>query len=148
MYGFLADLMVAIHVGYCAYVVLGQLAIWAGWAAGRKWVRNFWFRATHLLAIGVVAFEQVFDIRCPLTVWEEHFRELAGQPVTGETFLGRLMHSVLFHDFQPWVFAAIYYTMLAVVALTLVLCPPRRPGRSGKAPAEAGDYGTSAIVAG
>ena len=75
--------MVAIHVGYVGYVVLGQLLIWVGWALGWKWVRNFWFRATHLLAIAVVAYEELMDIRCPLTVWEEHFRELAGQPVTG-----------------------------------------------------------------
>ncbi len=127
MYGFLADLMVVIHVGYVGYVVVGQLLIWLGWAMGRQWVRNFWFRATHLIAIGVVAFEEVMNIRCPLSVWEEHFRELAGQPVSGETFLGRMMHSLLFHDFQPWVFAAIYYTTLAVVLLTLILCRPRWP---------------------
>lgn len=127
MYGFLADLMVAIHVGYVGYVVVGQLLIWLGWAMGWRFVRNFWFRTTHLLAIGVVAYEELMHIRCPLTVWEEHFRELAGQPITGETFLGRLMHSILFHDFQPWVFAAIYYTTLAVVLLTLVFCRPRWP---------------------
>jgi len=129
VYGFLADLMVAIHVGYVAYVVVGQLLIWAGWALGWPWIRNFWFRATHLLAIAVVAFEQVFQIRCPLTVWEEHFRELAGQPTTGETFLGRLLHSLIFYDFQPWVFTVIYMTTLAVVVLTLLLCRPRWPFR-------------------
>ena len=129
MYGFLADLMVAIHVGYVAYVVLGQLLIWAGWALGRTFVRNFWFRATHLLAIAVVAFEQVFEIRCPLSIWEEHFRELAGQPTNGETFLGRILHSLIFYQAEPWVFAAIYYTTLALVVLTLVLCPPRWPLR-------------------
>jgi hypothetical protein len=127
--GILADLMVAIHVAYVAYVVLGQFLIWGGWAAGWRVVRSFWFRSTHLLAIAVVAFEQVFKIRCPLTVWEEHFRELAGQPVTGETFLGRLLHSVLFYNCEPWVFGAIYYTTLAVVGLTLILCPPRLPRR-------------------
>lgn len=129
MYGFLADLMVGIHVGYVGYVVLGQLLIWLGWALGKKWVRNFWFRATHLLAIAIVAYEEVMDIRCPLSVWEEHFRELAGQPVSGETFLGRMLHSLIFYDFQPWAFTAIYMGMLAVVALTLILCPPRRPFR-------------------
>ena len=127
MYGFLADLMVAIHVSYVGYVVIGQLLIWIGWAFGRQWVRNFWFRSSHLLAIGIVAYEEVMDIRCPLSVWEEHFRELAGQPTTGETFLGRLLHSLIFYDFQPWVFAAIYYTALAVVLLTLVFCRPRWP---------------------
>ena len=129
MYGFLADLMVAVHVGYIGYVVVGQLLIWAGWALGWQWVRNFWFRATHLLAIGIVVYEELMDIRCPLSVWEEYFREKAGQPVSGETFLGRLLHSLIFYDFEPWVFTAIYLTTLAVVVLTLVLCPPRRPFR-------------------
>ena len=132
MYGFLADLMVVIHVGYVGYVVVGQLLIWFGWAMGRQWVRNFWFRTTHLLAIGVVAFEELLDIRCPLSVWEEHFRELAGQPVSGETFLGRMMHSLLFHEFQHWVFPAIYYTTLSVVLLTLILCRPRWPFRRNR----------------
>jgi hypothetical protein len=129
MYGFLADLMVAIHVGYVGYVVVGQLLIWLGWALGWKWVRNFWFRATHLLAIGIVVYEELMDIRCPLSIWEEYFREKAGQPTTGETFLGRLMHSLIFYDFQPWVFTTIYLTTLSVVVLTLILCRPRWPFR-------------------
>lgn len=134
MYGFLADLMVAIHVGYVGYVVLGQLLIWFGWAMGWRFVRNFWFRSTHLLAIAIVAYEEVMDIRCPLSVWEEHFREKAGQPVSGETFLGRMMHSLLFYDFQPWVFTVIYMSTLALVVLTIVFCRPRLPFRKKAKP--------------
>ena len=48
-------------------------------------------------------------------------------PMIGETFLGRMMHTLLFHDFPDWVFGAIYYVTLAVVLLTLVLCRPRWP---------------------
>lgn len=129
MYGFLADLMVAIHIGYVSYVVLGQLLIWSGWAIGWQFVRNFWFRSTHLLAIAVVAYEEIMDIRCPLSVWEEYFREKAGQPVTGETFLGRMMHSLLFYDFQPRVFTVIYMTTLSLVVLTIIFCRPRLPFR-------------------
>jgi hypothetical protein len=127
MYGFLADLMVAIHVGYVAYVLVGQVLIVVGWWRGWQWVRNFWFRATHVLAIGVVVFEEVASLRCPLTLWEEWFRVRAGQPVTGETFVGRLLHSILFYDAPPWVFTVGYLTTGAVVLLTLILCPPRRP---------------------
>lgn len=126
MYGFLADLMVAIHVSYVAYVVLGQLLIWVGLLAGWRWVRNLWFRLTHLLAITIVVYEEVMDIRCPLTVWEEELRVRAGQPVTGETFLGRLLHSLIFYDFEPWVFTLIYLTCGTVVLLTFILYPPRR----------------------
>jgi hypothetical protein len=129
MYGILADLLVAVHVAYVAYVVFGQLAIWTGWAFGRQFVRNFWFRSTHLLAIGIVAFEEVFEIRCPLSVWEEQLRVLAGQDISGETFMGRLMHSLIFHDFPRWVFSATHLTVFALVLLTIFLCPPRRPFR-------------------
>jgi Protein of Unknown function (DUF2784) len=132
MYGFLADLMVAIHVAYVSYVVFGQIAIWIGWACGRQFVRNFWFRATHLLAIAIVAFEEVFDIRCPLSVWEAQLRELAGQDVNGETFLGRLFHSLLFHDFERWAFTATHLAVFGVVALTIVLCRPRWPWGRGR----------------
>ena len=65
MYGFLADLVVAVHVGYVGYVVVGQLLILIGWMLGWSWVRNFWFRATHVLAMAVVVFEEIQDIRCP-----------------------------------------------------------------------------------
>ena len=51
MYGFLADAMVAAHVGYVAFVVFGQLAIVIGASPKREWARNPWFRGLHLLAV-------------------------------------------------------------------------------------------------
>ena len=56
MYGFLADLTVVVHVAYVAYVVVGQALIMVGWGVGWRWVRNFWFRTTHLLAIVLATF--------------------------------------------------------------------------------------------
>ena len=128
MYGFLADLVVTLHVGYVSYVVVGQLLILLGWMCGWSWVRNFWFRATHLLAMAVVVFEELADIRCPLSVWEEKLRVLASQPVTGETFMGRLLHSILFYDAPPWVFTVGYLSFGALILLTFIFCMPRRPG--------------------
>jgi hypothetical protein len=127
LYGLLADLVVGIHVGYVAFVIVGQVLIWAGWALGWRWVRNFWFRAVHLVMIGAVVFEELSGIRCPLTVWEEALRELAGQPVTGESFLGRALHWMLFYEAPGWMFRVGYLTTGALVLGTFVLCPPRRP---------------------
>ena len=139
VYGFLADLVVAVHVGYVAFVIVGQFLIWAGWARGWAWVRNFWFRATHLVMMLAVVVEELFDIRCPLSVWEEYFRELAGQPVTGQTFLGRLLHWVLFYDAPGWVFRVGYLTAGALILATFILCPPRRPfARRPARPAQVG----------
>ena len=78
-YGIAADLMVAVHFAYVAYVVVGQAAIMIAAPFKWQWARNPWFRFTHLAAIGYVAYEAIYHIRCPLTVWEEQLRALAGQ---------------------------------------------------------------------
>ncbi len=130
MYGFFADCMVAIHVGYVGYVVLGQFLIILGWMLGWKWVRNFWFRISQFIMMAVVVFEEIQDIRCPLSVWEEHFRLLAGQPASGETFMGRLLHALIFYDAPPYVFTIGYLGFGSLVLATLIFCPPRMPRKS------------------
>lgn len=125
LYGFLADVIVTLHLAYVAFVVVGQLAIIAGLVCRWQWVRNFWFRILHLVAIGIVAGETLFAVDCPLTVWEKALRHLAGQPVKGDTFVGRLMHDLLFYDWPTWVFTTIYYSVAAIILLTFVLAPPR-----------------------
>lgn len=126
IYTLLADLIVAVHVVYVAYVLLGELAILIGMAFRWTWVRNGWFRLTHLAAILIVAFEAMADITCPLTVWEDKLRVMAGQTVTEGTFIGRFMHDLLFYDGPPWVFTAAYIGFAALVLTTLVFAPPRR----------------------
>jgi hypothetical protein len=125
-YGILADILVAVHVAFMVYVVLGQLVILAGVVARWSWVRNIWFRCSHLLAIFIVAFETVMNMPCPLTVWEHDLRMAAGQPVSEATFIGRLMHNLLFYDLPTWVFTTAYLTFFGLVVLTFVLAPPRR----------------------
>ena len=126
-YGIAADLMVAIHVAYVAYVVLGQLAIVIAAPFKRQWARNPWFRFSHLIAIGVVAYEAIYSLRCPLTVWEEQLRGLAGQSFNGsETFMGRVLHDLMFIENQPEsFFTTLYIAMFIIVVQGLVMYPPR-----------------------
>src|ERR1044071_2019193 len=116
-YGILADLVVAAHVGYIAYVLVGQLLIIVAAPLKWRWARNPWFRFTHLLAIGIVAYEAIYHIKCPLTSWEGQLRELAGQGFNGsETFMGRLLHNLMFIENQPEIFfTTMYIAMLVVV---------------------------------
>jgi hypothetical protein len=127
VYALLADLMVAIHVGYVAYVLLGQLAIVAAAPFKAAWARHPWFRFTHLLAIAIVALEAVMGWRCPLSIWEEQLRMRAGQDInSGETFMGRLLHNLLFIEGMPEVFfTTLYIAMLVVVLQGLIMYPPR-----------------------
>src|SRR5262245_472887 len=101
-YRLLADLIVAVHSGYVAFVLVGQILIVAGLLRGWGWVRNWWFRVAHLAAIVIVALEAVFDVPCPLTVWEARLREWAGQEASKGTFVGDLLHDLIFVDAPPW----------------------------------------------
>jgi hypothetical protein len=124
-YGYAADAVVAVHVAYVSFIVLGQVAILLGAGLKWRWVRNMWFRIAHLLAIVIVAGEALLRIACPLTVWEGHLRRLAGQGVSEGTFIGRCFDQVIFYNLAPWQFTALYVGFALLVLATFVLAPPR-----------------------
>jgi hypothetical protein len=134
MYGYLADAMVILHVGYVGYVVVGQLAIIGGAALRAEWARNPWFRWTHLLAIAVVGVEVGMNWECPLTTWEYQLRVLADGDFAGSgSFMGRIFHRILFWPDTPQIFFdTLHVATLVVVAQAFVMYPPRR-FRCGKA---------------
>ena len=59
--------------------------------AGRKWIRNPWFRVTHLLAILIVVMETFLKLNCPLTTWENQARAAAQQPVRWQRLHGSIV---------------------------------------------------------
>ncbi len=125
-YGFLADIVVVFHLLYVGFVVFGLLAILSGIVFRWQWIRNPWFRWTHLLLIAIVAAEAILDITCPLTTWEFGLRKLARQPVEEGSFVGRLVHHVMFFDLPPWAFTACYVGTALLVLGTFWWAPPRR----------------------
>jgi Protein of Unknown function (DUF2784) len=123
-YGLFADLVVAIHIAYVAYIIVGLALILVGLKRRWNWVRNPWFRLTHFAAILIVVLELIFKTTCPLTVLELKFRSLAGQPVTESTFVERLMYYIL-SGWLPGSFTnSIYIVVALVIAATFVLAPP------------------------
>jgi hypothetical protein len=125
--GYLADVIVGLHVAYVAFVLIGQLAIIAGAVWGWEWVRNFWFRAIHLAAVGIVGLEALWGVDCPLTLWENALRRLAGQEVADATFVGRWLHDLLFVEVPISTLNAIHIGVALLVIATFVIWPPRRP---------------------
>jgi hypothetical protein len=93
-------------------------------------VRNRWFRTIHLLAILIVAGEALFNVTCPLTAWEAQLRERAGETVQHGTFVGQLLHKLIFYDAPDWLFNVSYVLFAALVALTFWLAPPNWKGHS------------------
>src|ERR1041385_1557570 len=124
-YSVLADLIVVIHIAYVVYVVGGLVAILIGVWRGRRWIRNPWFRITHLLAILIVITEIILKLNCPLTTWENSARTAAQQPVDGSAFMDRLLTFILIGSAPRWLINGMYFVFAIAIAATFILAPPR-----------------------
>ena len=125
-YALLADLLVVGHLAIVLFIVGGLVLILIGARRGWGWVRNPWFRAAHLLGIGIVAAEAWLGVDCPLTVLEAQWRLRAGQSPEAGSFVGRGVQWLLYYDAPPWVFTLAYSLFGALVAAAWWWVPPRR----------------------
>jgi hypothetical protein len=136
-----ADIMVTVHVAFMAFVLLAQLAFMFLWPFGWGWVRNFWLRLAHLTCIGLVVSEATLGVECPLTTWERNLRGGGGGGECrkeGASAVGRAMITVLYdqvNEVKQEHLLRAYISFGVVVLATLILVPPRWPGRSGPKPA-------------
>src|SRR5881394_3773356 len=126
LYKLAADAIVVLHVGYVAFVVIGQLSVLVGILCRWGWIRNPWFRWLHLAAISIVVVEALLGIICPLTTAETWLRSRAGQASYSGDFLGHWAHELLFYDAPVWVFTLIYAAFGLLVLLTFLIAPPRK----------------------
>jgi hypothetical protein len=125
----LADAIVVFHAAYVSFVVFGLALILLGITFRWGWVRNFWFRALHLAAIGIVVVEALVGVTCPLTDWEQRLREMAGEGGYTGDFIGYWAHRLIFYRAEPWVFTVLYVSFGLAVLGAFVLAPPRWPER-------------------
>ncbi|MEM1113061.1 MAG: DUF2784 domain-containing protein [Pseudomonadota bacterium] len=120
----LADLVLLLHVVFVAFVVLGLVAILLGGWLDWRWVRRRWFRALHLLGIGVVALQAWLGVICPLTTLEMALRQAAGAETYSGSFIQHWLQSLLYYSAPPWVFIAVYTAFGALVLASWFLVPP------------------------
>ncbi len=120
----IADLILVTHALFVAFVVLGLVVVLLGNYCHWHWVRNWWFRITHLAAIGIVIAESWLGMICPLTEWENRSREAAGGSAYSSSFIQHWLHEILFYDFEPWVFTVAYTLFGILVVVTWLLVPP------------------------
>ncbi len=125
----LADAIVIVHFAFVSFVALALPVVWIGFFCRWQWVRNIWFRAIHLLLMGVVVFESVSGIVCPLTTWESECRIRAGQ--TGyrdQGFVEYWTHRLMFFQLEPSTFMIIYVAFFALLVGSFIFVRPRPPG--------------------
>jgi hypothetical protein len=127
IYRMLADVVVTIHLALVGFIVMGMAAILLGIVLKWRWVRNFWFRTIHLAMIAVVVEKAILSVSCPLTDWENQLREMAGETVREGTFIGRMLHGVLFWDVSSGTLTIVYYLFGLAVLVVFFFAPPRWP---------------------
>ncbi len=125
-----ADLLLLGHVLFVGFVVFGLVLILVGKPLAWDWVRNPWFRLTHLVAIGIVVLQSWFGIICPLTTWEMAFRARAGDAVYSGSFVSHWLETLLYYNAPPWAFVVCYTAFGALVVVSWFWVRPR-PIRSG-----------------
>jgi len=126
LYLLAADLLLFSHVLFVAFVVLGLVLILTGKALDWSWVRNPWFRYSHLAAIGIVVLQSWAGLICPLTTWEMALRERAGDIVYSGSFISHWLDSLLYFQAPAWVFAVCYTVFGTVVAASWFWVRPRK----------------------
>jgi hypothetical protein len=125
-YVMLADAVAILHTIFIAFVLFGFVLILIGAGAGWNWVRRFWFRVLHLLAISYVCVATAVGEPCPLTILEDRLREAGGGAAYGRDFVGFWLDRLIFYDFPVWLFAVVYAALALAITAMFFAVPPRR----------------------
>lgn len=121
-----ADAVLVLHVLFVVFVVVGLLLIMTGRLLSWSWVSNWWFRVSHLVAIGVVVLQSWLGVICPLTRLEMALREKAGDATYAGGFVSHWLETILYYRAPAWVFAVCYTAFGLLVLLSWYWVPPRR----------------------
>lgn len=123
----LADMLLVLHTVLVAFVILGLVVTFMGYFLQWQWVRNFWFRLSHLMVIGIVVLQSWLGVLCPLTIWEMTLREKAGDAAYEGSFIQHWLQSVLYYTAPDWVFILAYSVFGAMVLASWFWVRPRSP---------------------
>ena len=124
-----ADAILIIHVAFVIYVVFGLFTIYVGFVLKWSWIRNFWFRISHLIAIVIVALQSWVGMICPLTIWEMALREKAGDATYSGSFIQHWLQSILYYSAPEWVFVLSYSAFGCLVLASWFIVKPIKPMR-------------------
>jgi hypothetical protein len=136
MYGFLANLIVVIHLAYLAVVLGGLLLILVGIILRWKWIRNPWFRCIHLGMILIVVYEAMIGFECPLTTWENNLRALAGEDYDPDkSFTMKVLNTVLHPSWATeHTLLVSSFIVAGLILAQFLLAPPRFRRTPGASP--------------
>ena len=124
LYSIAISAVYVVHLIYALVIIIGFILILVGFFAGWRWIRNFTFRLIHLLMIGFVAIESIFNIECPLTWLEYKLMSLDHIKHGSMPFIAGMVDRVLYYNLPIWLFNLIYIAFgLSVLAVWFAIPP-------------------------
>ncbi len=113
-YRIAADLVLALHLGFIAFVVLGGLLI----------LRYRWVAYVHVPAAVWGAFIEITGRICPLTIWENSFRQSAGESGYSDSFVEHYLLPVIYpagltRSIQFWIAGGVVVVNVVIYAWLL-----------------------------
>jgi len=122
----IANIVRYLHFAYVVGVFLPAPLILLGPLFGWSFIRVRWFRRLHLWMILAVVILAIFQMPCPLTVWENALRDWAGEQGYSTTFAAHWVPHSLLHDDTEWTFNSAYAIWALLCLALYFLVPPDR----------------------
>ena len=117
--------ILALHLAVIVFNVAGCVLIpigaWRHWC----WVRGFWWRLAHLLALAVVALQALLGRACFLTIWQG---DVSGTSHV-QPLIANWINRLVYWPLPLWVFTVAYVVVFAYVIGLWVCVRPRVPWR-------------------
>jgi hypothetical protein len=119
----LAGLVLAVHLVIILFIAFGMVAVPIGAGLGWRFVRRYWWRALHLLAMVLVAAQALLGRACFLTLWQAALESNGTSP---QPLIYAYVNRLIFWPLPLWVFTVFYLVLLAYTLALWRLVPPRR----------------------
>ncbi|MFA9420623.1 MAG: DUF2784 domain-containing protein [Gammaproteobacteria bacterium] len=130
LYQPLADVVLFLHALFVVFVVAALLLTIAGGYRQWQWVRNWWFRVVHLVAIAVVVTQSWAGLICSLTSLEMWLRGQAGGEQYDGSFIQYWLQRFLYYDAPGWIFVTAYTVFGLLVIIAWLRFPPHKKSGS------------------
>jgi len=126
LYQNLADLVLLIHALFVVYVIAALILTIVGGYRQWLWIRNWWFRVTHLIGIAIVIVLSWVGALCPLTTLEMWLRGRSGEMQYDGSFIQYWLERFLYYNVSEWIFVAAYTAFGLLVIITWIRFPPQK----------------------
>ncbi|EQD76007.1 hypothetical protein B1B_01979, partial [mine drainage metagenome] len=116
-----------LHLGIIVFNIGGLIVIPWGGVRGWSWVRNFWLRLAHLVALSVVAIQALLGRACFLTIWQAELSTRAEARGHTPPLIAHWINQLIFWPIPLWVFTLLYIVVWVYTVALWWRFPPRAP---------------------